>query len=103
MKKSNSLSHIKVVLLLMSLSLTIPAFSQKKEFKLWDKIPDEIVSKEYTEIVDKDKNGVADGVRKVTEPTLTTYRAPAEKSNGTSVIICPGGGYGMLAINSTLR
>lgn len=99
MKKSNSLSRIKVVLLLMSLSLTIPALSQKKEFKLWDKIPDEIVSKEYTEIVDNDKNGIADGVRKVIEPTLTTYLAPAEKSNGTSVIICPGGGYGMLAIN----
>ena len=37
------------------------------------------------------------GVNKVSVPTITTFFA--EKSNGTAVIICPGGGYGHLAIN----
>jgi acetyl esterase/lipase len=32
-------------------------------------------------------------------PTLTLFRPPAEKANGAMVIICPGGGYGMLAVN----
>jgi len=32
----------------------------------------------------------------VTEPTLTVYRA--ENPNGTAVIVCPGGGYSILAI-----
>ena len=33
----------------------------------------------------------------VTEPSLTLYRAPADKTNGTTVLICPGGGYNILA------
>ena len=32
-------------------------------------------------------------VTNVTKPTLTIYRPPREKNNGTSMIICPGGGY----------
>lgn len=30
-------------------------------------------------------------------PTLTVYPAPKEKNTGTAVIICPGGGYSILA------
>jgi acetyl esterase/lipase len=33
----------------------------------------------------------------VTEPTLTVYRAPAGRANGAAVVICPGGGYNLLA------
>ena len=33
----------------------------------------------------------------VDNPTLTVYRASEEKANGTGVIICPGGGYNILA------
>ena len=43
-----------------------------------------------------------DGLRRlshVSQPTLTVYRpAHPERSNGTSVLICPGGGYQGLAI-----
>jgi acetyl esterase/lipase len=35
----------------------------------------------------------------VTRPTLTIYQPPAEKHTGTSVVICPGGGYRILAID----
>ncbi|WP_050029647.1 alpha/beta hydrolase [Verrucomicrobium sp. BvORR034] len=35
-------------------------------------------------------------VTNVTEPTITVYSP--EKPNGTAVIVCPGGGYGILAI-----
>lgn len=31
-------------------------------------------------------------------PTLTLYAAPADKANGTAVILCPGGGYVRLSI-----
>jgi acetyl esterase/lipase len=34
-----------------------------------------------------------DGYLNVSVPTLTMYAAPAGVSNGTAVIICPGGGY----------
>lgn len=30
-------------------------------------------------------------------PTITIYRPSADKSNGASIVICPGGGYGSLA------
>ncbi len=33
----------------------------------------------------------------VDEPTLTLYRAPAEKANGCGIVVCPGGGYNILA------
>ena len=38
-------------------------------------------------------------VSKVSVPTLTMYTPAMGKSNGTAVIICPGGGYGILAID----
>ncbi len=36
-------------------------------------------------------------ISEVTVPTLTVYAPEKGKSNGTSVIICPGGGYWILA------
>src|SRR4030095_8513674 len=33
----------------------------------------------------------------ITKPTLTVFKPPAKKRNGTAVIICPGGGYNVLA------
>lgn len=33
----------------------------------------------------------------VSKPTLTLYRAPKEKDTGATVVICPGGGYSILA------
>jgi acetyl esterase/lipase len=35
---------------------------------------------------------------KVSEPTLTVFLPAKEKATGAAVIICPGGGYAMLAI-----
>src|SRR3954451_21102482 len=33
----------------------------------------------------------------VSKPTLTVYRPPADKETGTAVVVCPGGGYSILA------
>lgn len=35
----------------------------------------------------------------VTVPTLTVYPAPKEKATGAAVIVCPGGGYNILALD----
>jgi acetyl esterase/lipase len=37
-------------------------------------------------------------ISKVTKPTLTLFLPAAEKSNGAAVLICPGGGYQVVAI-----
>lgn len=36
-------------------------------------------------------------IRYVDTPTLTIYRAPEETANGCAVVVCPGGGYNILA------
>jgi acetyl esterase/lipase len=33
------------------------------------------------------------------KPSLTVYLPPADKANGSAVVICPGGGYGFLAVD----
>jgi acetyl esterase/lipase len=38
-------------------------------------------------------------VRNVHEPSLTPYLPPPGRANGTAVIVCPGGGYTVLAID----
>jgi acetyl esterase/lipase len=37
------------------------------------------------------------GITNVTKPTLTVYRPDTEKNTGVAVVVCPGGGYNMLA------
>ena len=39
------------------------------------------------------------GSEDVDKPTLTVYLPPADKANGTAVVVCPGGGYGNLAVD----
>jgi acetyl esterase/lipase len=40
----------------------------------------------------------AKGSEDADTPTLTIYPAPADKANGTAIVICPGGGYQHLAM-----
>jgi acetyl esterase/lipase len=39
---------------------------------------------------------VGDGTTEKVEVPITVHRPAAEKANGTAIVICPGGGYGML-------
>ncbi len=53
---------------------------------------------EETSIVGKpEEKGTVTRVGNVTKPTLTIFRPAADKANGTAVVICPGGGYNILA------
>jgi len=36
-------------------------------------------------------------ISKITRPTLTAFLPPKEKANGAAVLICPGGGYSIVA------
>lgn len=45
---------------------------------------------------DTDQHGIV-RISKVSRPTLTVYFPPKEKATGAAVIICPGGGYQILA------
>lgn len=52
----------------------------------------------FKEIVVQGKDGIQ-RFSKVILPTLTVYLPEKDKATGTSVIICPGGGYGILAMD----
>jgi acetyl esterase/lipase len=39
-------------------------------------------------------------VTNVTKPTLTVFKPSPEQKNGTAVVVCPGGGFMALSINS---
>jgi acetyl esterase/lipase len=41
----------------------------------------------------------AKGEEDADKPTLTAYLPSADKANGTAVVVCPGGGYGALAVD----
>ncbi len=86
---------IVLIFALMSLS----AFSQGKEIKLWPKeVPHNLdVDKEEGII---EKNGIITHRFDVIEPTLTIYSPENfEEMPSKCVIICPGGGYARLSIS----
>jgi acetyl esterase/lipase len=76
--------------------------SEPREVKLW---PSSVPGDENFKIPapnPKAKPPANDGVLRiglVTDPTLTIFKAPADKANGTTVLVCPGGGYNILAFD----
>ena len=92
-------SKLQSLILVLSIGFTSLLYSQNKEIPVWKTIPGSMESVDYKETIIYDNDGVIKGIDKVSQPTLTLFLANQEKSNGTSVIICPGGGYGHLAIN----
>jgi acetyl esterase/lipase len=81
------------LLLFMYFVPTNPSTSQVS-IPLYDKIPNSKPS------VNKEKSVTTDGILRITNvsiPLLTIYRPADTSGKATAVIICPGGGYGMVA------
>jgi acetyl esterase/lipase len=70
-----------------------PSYAQLT-IPLYDKIPNSkpTITKETAETMD----GIL-RIKDVSIPTITMYKAEHPSAKKTAVIICPGGGYGMLA------
>jgi len=86
------MKNLLLVILLSMFSLQ-PSFSQET-LKLWpDGVPGPNVSPKPEEVFDSVR------VRYVSEPTLTVYLPEKEKNSGTAVVICPGGGYWIEAMD----
>ncbi len=92
-------SMFKYSWVIMSLVLCLgSANAQTKTIKLWPNgVPNSKANPSYIEQIDTNKYFISDS--HISNPTLGYYPAPASKSTGTAVIICPGGGYSILAIN----
>lgn len=94
MNKTNKLLNL---LMLFVLGVSPHTYSQTEEVKLWEKIPGELKNKTYKEEFRLDTNGNVTGIKTVINPTLKIFLANNKNSNNTAVIICPGGGYGVLS------
>ena len=81
---------------LLALSfVSVPSLAQTSIPLYKDSIPNSIAGvDEETSIINKDSVLI---ISKVSRPTLTIYLPPKEKQTGAAVIICPGGGYWVLA------
>lgn len=66
--------------------------------KIWPgKVPGEKGDIEAEKILDPRGGKPVTRITNVTEPTVTVFPAPKDKANGAAVVICPGGGYSILA------
>ena len=73
------------------------SMAQTETINLW---PEGKVPNFKTSTVEEKSVTDANGILRisgVTVPTITAYIIPKEKATGAAVMICPGGGYGILA------
>ncbi|GAB2597515.1 alpha/beta hydrolase [Spirosoma areae] len=86
-------------LLSMFLATALPQIALPQEvLKLWpdNAIPNAIAGVSITEKSETDAANIL-RISNVSVPTLTAYLPSKEKATGAAVLICPGGGYGILA------
>lgn len=57
------------------------------------------VGPEKTEVPKPGDKHPVTRITNVTQPTITIYRPAADRDTGAAVVICPGGGYNILAID----
>ena len=88
--------RLQVLSALFATVLTHVAYSQEV-IKLWPDgaIPNAIAGAQLTE--KSEESGGILRISNVTVPTITAFLPPAGQATRTAVMICPGGGYGMLA------
>ncbi len=74
------------------------AADQKPVIKLWPKgLPKDAKAIAPARVAALRSKQTAERITYVAEPTLTLYRASAGEANGCGIVICPGGGYNILA------
>jgi acetyl esterase/lipase len=75
------------------------ADADRPKVKLWpEQPPGALVDANYAEeIVYRDNDPNKPRISRVTEPALEVFLPAKDKANGTAVVVCPGGGYGVLA------
>ena len=68
-----------------------------KEIVLWPNSPPGEVGSVGEEKVTKLSDGKTSGLTNISKPTITVYRPEPVKATGLAIVVCPGGGYNMLA------
>jgi acetyl esterase/lipase len=69
------------------------------EMKIWPNgLPEGAAAVPPQQVARLQSQNSAERISYVKDPTITLYKAPAETANGCGIVICPGGGYNILAI-----
>jgi len=84
----------RTVLILLLIVAVISNMSAQKVIPLYHKDIPNSIPYDMKEIT-MNWDGQFGGYRSISKPTLEIYLPAKEKSNGSAVVICPGGGYGM--------
>lgn len=87
---------MRIFITLITLVFSSYAFSQPQEIPLW---PDRVPFALPNDLEERIVEGNITRLHDVTVPSLTVYMPPEDKASGAAVIICPGGGYQILAID----
>ena len=85
--------------LLFILAIPLPALGgDRPEIKLWPTgLPSDARPISEERIEQLLARQTPERLTYVSEPSLTVFRAPIATANGCCVIVCPGGGYNILA------
>ena len=95
----------RVALILLCGVLVNVDAAEKREIKLWPNgAPGNEPKLEAEKDMTKESENLVAGKRlirlgNVSEPSLTVYPAPKDKAHGGAVLVCPGGGYHILALD----
>ncbi len=81
------------------LSASFALAEEPVELVLWPDGPPGLDRGEKQEIVVNQDDRIGRRVVKVTRPALYVYKPDKEKDTGAAVVICPGGGYNILALD----
>lgn len=86
----------KIILIIFLSCINLPAVLSQTIIPLYkNNIPNSIPGANQEKA---DSSGTITRISNVSVPTLTAYLPLKDQANGTAVIICPGGGYSILAI-----
>jgi len=90
----------KKLLLIFALLLGIYCYSQTNDtIKIWQgAVPGEKDPK-HKPVVTPDKSKNTTRLTDVTDPAIVVFKPEGSKNNGCGIIVCPGGGYSILAID----
>lgn len=92
------MKQLSILVFMLGLNATVNA-QQKTTIHLWpNAVPGESTAK-HAAVVTPDSSGNIVRLTDVTDPILEVFPAPADKNNGKAIVINPGGGYAILAIN----
>ncbi|WP_349318232.1 alpha/beta hydrolase [Chitinophaga sp. MM2321] len=92
------MKQLLILCMMIGLTTNVTA-QQKQQIHLWPgTVPGETAARHAAKVAPDASNNVT-RLTDVTDPVLEIFPATAKNNTGASVIICPGGGYSILAIN----